>query len=112
MRRRSTPLLIGLLAASLFAGLTHQASALTQWQKDHPWRTGDNLRINNQNQRINREVRRGEITPAQGAHEHAEEHQIRQEERDMASQNGTHLTPADQRALHQQQNALGRQIGR
>jgi hypothetical protein len=37
---------------------------------------------------------------------------IRGEERFMARLNGGYITPAQQRALNQQENAVSRQIGR
>jgi hypothetical protein len=36
---------------------------------------------------------------------------VRQEERDMASQHGGHVTAAEQRALNQQENGISREIG-
>jgi hypothetical protein len=37
--------------------------------------------------------------------------QIRQEERAMASQNGTHITKSEQEVLNQQENAVSKNIG-
>lgn len=42
---------------------------------------------------------------------HRDDRQIRQEERDMASQNGSHITKREDYALNQQENHLSRQIG-
>lgn len=42
---------------------------------------------------------------------HRDDRQIRQEERDMASQNGSHVTKREDYALSQQENHLSRQIG-
>jgi hypothetical protein len=56
-------------------------------------------------------VREGERTRAQAAGLHREDRQIRQEERDTASQNGSHLTRLGQRTLNQQEKAVSRQIG-
>lgn len=82
------------------------------WAREHPRRAQVDERLEHQDRRIRREVREGEMTPQQGAALHAEDHQIRQEERQMARQNGGHLTRAEQRALNQQENAVSRQIGR
>ena len=105
-----------LVVATLFAGListlTGNAMAATQWQKDHPRRAQVNQRLDNQNTRINKEVKEGEITKGQAAKLHKEDRQIRKEERMMASQNGGHITKQEQRTLNQQENAVSRQIGR
>jgi len=100
-------------AATLaLAGLATSALAdQTQWQKDHPRRTEVNKRLANQNKRINNEVKSGQISKAQGAKLHAEDHAIRSEERTMASTNGSHITKAEQKSLNQQENQVSKQIG-
>jgi len=97
------------VAVAAFAG---SGAAETQWQKDHPRRAEVNKRLNNQNKRINKEVKEGEISKGQAAKLHKEDRQIRREERDMASQNGGHITKQEQRTLNQQENAVSRQIGK
>jgi hypothetical protein len=100
-------------AAVALAGLASNALAdETQWQKDHPRRTEVNARLANQNKRINKELKEGEITKAQAHKLHTEDHAIRQEERTMASTNGGHITKAEQRSLNQQENQVSRQIGK
>jgi hypothetical protein len=94
------------------AGLTTTALADTQWQKNHPRREQVNNRLANQNQRIHQEVKEGELSRGQAARLHKEDHQIRKEERLMASQNGGHITKSEQRVLNQQENGVSRQIGR
>ena len=84
----------------------------TQWQKDHPRRAEVNGRLANQNARIHNEVKNGEISKGQAAQLHKEDHQIRQEERDMASQNGGHITKSEKRTLNQQENGVSKQIGK
>lgn len=100
------------LAVLLLAAAPLAAHAETPWQRNHPARTVDNVRLENQNRRIHQEVRTGQIDRAQAAGLHAEDRGIRQEERTMASQNGSHLTRADQTALRQQENGVSGQIGR
>jgi hypothetical protein len=101
--------------ATLFAigavigAMSGSALAETQWEKDHPRRTEVNSRLNNQNAKTNREVNNGKLTQAQGQQLHQEDHQIRQEERAMASQNGGHITKGEQRTLNQQENAVNAQ---
>ena len=84
----------------------------TQWQKDHPRRTEVNDRLKNQNRRIDHEVKDGQITRAQAHQLHKEDHNIRKEERAMASTNGGHVTKAEQKALNQQENQVSKQIGK
>ena len=102
------------LASFLALGLLTAAPAMlaveTQWQKDHPRRTQVNGRLKNQNQRTNQGVKNGKLTPQQAGQLHHEDGQIRQEERDMASQNGGHITKQEQRTLNQQENQVSKQI--
>ena len=94
------------------AGMASTALAETQWQKDHQRRTEVNKRLANQNRRIKQERKEGEITKGQAQQLHKEDHQIRQEERDMASQNGGHITKSEQKVLNQQENQVSKQIGK
>lgn len=100
-----TALTLGLVLTCLPA-----TAGETQWQKDHPRRTEVNKRLNNQNSRIQQGVASGKLTPQQAGQLHKEDHQIRQEERDMASQNGGHITKQEQRTLNQQENRVSKQI--
>ena len=94
------------------AGSTFAAAKDTTWQKNHPRREQVNERLNNQNRRINKELKEGDITKAQARKLHREDRQIRKEERMMASQNGGHITKQEQRTLNQQENAVSKQIGK
>src|SRR5512147_1773876 len=78
------------------------------WNKSHPRRHEVNSRLNNQDRRINKEVKEGDITKQQGAKLHKEDRQIRHEERAMASQNGGHITKQEQKTLNQQENKVSR----
>ena len=84
----------------------------TQWQKDHPRREQVNNRLANQNKRIHQERKEGEISKAQAAKLHREDHAIRKEERTMASTNHGHITKAEQKSLNQQENQVSKQIGK
>jgi hypothetical protein len=79
--------------------------------KTHPRRAEVNARLRNQDRRIHKEVKEGEITKGQAANLHKEDHQIRQEERDMASQDHSHITKQEQKTLNQQENQVSKQIG-
>ena len=92
------------------AALVGTASADTTWQKNHPRREQVNNRLANQNKRIHNDVKNGTLTKSQAATLHQEDHQVRQEERDMASQNGGHITKSEQHVLNQQENGISNQI--
>jgi hypothetical protein len=98
---------------ALFAGTAGSAFAAdTQFDATHPRRAEVNSRLANQDRRIHREVKEGEISKGQAAKLHKEDHQIRHEERAMASQNGGHITKQEQRTLNQQENGVSKQIGK
>ena len=71
-----------------------------------------NRRLANQQKRINAKVAHGQLTRAQAAQLHGQDRQVRQEEKNMASQNGGHINNPEQRTLNQQENAVSRQIGK
>jgi len=100
------------IGVAMIGGSIGAAAASTPWQRNHPWRVQVNQRLANQNRRIDAELRGGEITPWRARALHAEDRTIRHEERVMAGFNRSHLTPAEHRALNQQENAVSRQIGR
>jgi hypothetical protein len=109
----SFPLKRSLTLAATLAVLTAvagTASADTTWQKNHPRREQVNHRLNNQDKRIHNDVKNGTLTKGQAASLHKEDHQVRQEERDMASQNGGHITNGEQKVLNQQENGISKQI--
>jgi len=90
--------------------LTGTALADTTWQKNHPRREQVNNRLANQNRRINQDVKNGTLSKSQAHALHKDDHQIRQEERDMAHQNGSHITKSEQGVLNQQENAVSKEI--
>ena len=92
------------------AGVVGTASAETTWQKNHPRRTQVNHRLANQDKRIHQDVKNGTMSKAQASQVHHEDHQVRHEERDMASQNGGHITKPEQKVLNAQENGISSQI--
>jgi hypothetical protein len=110
MQSKTARLSVTTFAAVITALMTSSASA-GKWAQNHPRRAEVNARLNNQNRRINNELKEGEITKEQANALHHEDHQIRQEERDMASQDGGHITKSEQGVLNQQENKVSRQIG-
>jgi hypothetical protein len=92
------------------AGLSPVHADETAWQKNHPRRAEVNKRLANQNSRINQGLKNGTLTKSEAARLHKKDRQIRQEERDMASQNGGHITKQEQRTLNAQENKVSGQI--
>jgi hypothetical protein len=99
-------------AAALVLSFAGTASAQTNWNATHPRRTEVNHRLANQDRRIHQEVRDGQMSHAEAARLRRDDRQIRQEERDMASQDRSHITRHEDYALNQQENHVSRQIGR
>ncbi|MBV8665931.1 MAG: hypothetical protein JO269_05535 [Burkholderiaceae bacterium] len=90
---------------------TASAPAASTWDKDHPRRAEVNQRLENQNARIKEEVKEGDMSKAKAKRLHTADKEIRQEERDMAKQNGGHITKQEQKTLNQQENAVSKRIG-
>jgi hypothetical protein len=99
-----------LAATAMVFSFAGAASAQTHWDAAHPRRAEVNHRLANQNHRIRHDVRDGDMSHAQAAALHHEDHQIRHEERLMASQNDGHITRQEQRTLNQQENQVSHQI--
>jgi chromatin segregation and condensation protein Rec8/ScpA/Scc1 (kleisin family) len=97
-----------LIVALLFANASFAADG--HWAQTHPRRHEVNSRLANQNDRIHDKVEDGKMSKGEAAKLHHEDHQVRQEERDMASQNHGHITKSEQRTLNQQENHISRQI--
>ena len=110
MNRVTSRFLSAAVITAALAGAAGSARADTTWQKNHPRREQVNNRLANQNRRIHQDVKNGTITKSQAAALHRQDHQVRQEERDMASQNGGHITKSEQKVLNQQENAISREI--
>ncbi|HTQ29214.1 MAG TPA: hypothetical protein VMI35_13845 [Puia sp.] len=102
-----------LVLLALIAFLGFSKAGLAQdgnWAKNHPRRTEVNHRLNNQNARIHDKVKDGQMSKTEAAKLHHEDHQIRHEERAMASQNHGHITQQEKKTLNQQENHVSRQI--
>lgn len=97
------------VVATCTVGSTFAAD--TKWEKSHPRREQVNNRFDNQQDRIAKEVKSGEMSKGKAARLTAKDRKIRQEERLMASQNSGHITKSAQRTLNQQENAVSKQIG-
>lgn len=112
MLKLSTKAVLTTALTGLIIATTTSAMAETNWQKNHPRRAEVNHRLNNQDRRIHNEVKEGEMTRQQAGQLHKQDRQIRQEERDMASQNGGHITKQEDRTLNQQENHVSHEIGK
>lgn len=89
----------------------HNEHTRAQWERAHPWRDQVNDRLERQHRRIRKELREGEITPAQAQALHAQDLKIRTEERAMAQTQNGHITRAQQAQLNAQENTLSQQLG-
>jgi hypothetical protein len=102
--------LIRVTAIVMLAAVAGTATAQTPWQKNHPRRTQVNSRLAHQNKRIHQDVKNGTMSKGQAAAAHKDDRQIRHEERDTASQNGSHITGSEQKVLNQQENGVSKDI--
>ena len=112
MNRTKYAAVIALSAVLLGSLASNVMAADGKWEKNHPRRDQVNDRLENQNKRINHEVKEGELTKKQAVALHKEDRQIRQEERDMASQDKGHITKKEQKTLNQQENVVSKEIGK
>jgi hypothetical protein len=104
-------LFASLILVSLVCAAADAGAAESHWDKHHPRRDQVNDRLHHQDARIHEEVKEGDLTHAQAANLHAQDHAIRHEERVMASHNHGHITKAEQKSLNQQENAVSKEIG-
>ena len=96
-----------------FLGITNISLAQDgSFVKNHPRRSEVNQRLNNQNRRIHHKVKDGDMSKRQAHNLHRKDHQIRREERRMASRHGGHITRHEQQRLNRQENHMSRKIHR
>ena len=110
MKSFTAKFLSATVITAALAGAAGTASADTTLQKNHPRREQVNNRLARQNKRIHQDVKNGTLNKGQAAALHHQDHQVRQEERDMASQNGGHITKSEQKVLNQQENGISKEI--
>lgn len=80
--------------------------------KNHPRVNQVNKREDNQEKRIHKEVKEGEITKAEAKQDRKNLSAINQEKKDMRKMDNGHLTKKDQKALNQQLNQNSKEIGK
>ncbi|HEY7929531.1 MAG TPA: hypothetical protein VID71_05935 [Steroidobacteraceae bacterium] len=102
--------LASLTAAALLLSTPWIPAQAGTWQTSHPRRAEVNTRLAKQNRRIHADVRNGTLTRRQAHALHRDDRAIRQEERDMAHQNGSHLSKPEQRVLNRQESAVSHDI--
>ena len=78
---------------------------------NHPRIDQVNDRLHNENQRINQEVKEGDLSKKEAHHLHKKLKRIHHKERVMAKHNGGHITKAEQRSLNHQENEVSKRIG-
>jgi hypothetical protein len=97
-----------LLADGPVAGGT--GAPIVHTVKHHPRKRQVNRRLKRQLKRIRAKERAGKLSPAEAAKLRKHDLQIHQEEKDMAAQDGGHLTQQDQSTLNQQLNQNSKEI--
>jgi len=116
MHTRTGNTLIAAFALSLLAAggsaMAHGQDKDSKWETNHPRREQVNERLARQHKRISQEAREGELSKSQAHALRQDDRKIRQEERDMAAQNGGHITVAEQKVLNQQENQVSKKIGK
>ena len=99
------------VAVAALLGFSTSSFAQGHWAQHHPRRKEVNNRLENQNDRIDKEKKEGDLTKSQAKTLHADDHKIRKEERLAASQNHGHISKAEKKALNQQENAVSKKVG-
>jgi Ni/Co efflux regulator RcnB len=79
--------------------------------KNHPRVNQVNKRVDNQERRIHKEVKEGDLNKAQAKKDRKNLSAINQEKRDMRKTDNGHLTKSDKKALNQQLNHNSKKIG-
>jgi len=110
LTRTKLTILTAVLSAVL-ASTASGAFAETLWEKNHPRRDEINDRIRLQDARIDLKVATGQMTPEKARYLHREDYRILLQEREMAANDGGHITLVDQFALNQELDVVSKQIG-
>lgn len=108
---RLKTLLAAEFALAVTAGTASTALADGRWAYTHLRPDEANDRVANQNRRITKERREGELSHSQARELRVEDRGLRAQERFDARNDG-HITLAQQRQLNVDENGISRQIGR
>jgi hypothetical protein len=109
MNIKKSLILAGVSLVMAFGAI--DGASASPWSVNHPRRAEVNARLHNQDLRINRELRNGEIGLHRARVLHREDRMLRHEERFDARFHHGHITRAEDRALNQQENGVSHQIG-
>jgi hypothetical protein len=101
----------GFILTAVMAGLMLPAAAQTTTTPAAAPAT-INQRKENQQDRIANGIQSGQLTAGETKHLETKESEVNHEERDMRKLDNGHLTGADRATLHQQQNAVSKDIYR
>jgi hypothetical protein len=93
-----------------FLGIANVSLAQDGFAKNHPRRAEVNQRLKNQDHRINRKMRTGDISRRQASRMHHRNQRVRQEERRMAYKHGGHISRGEQYRLNRQENRMNHRI--
>jgi hypothetical protein len=101
--------LLAAVGLALALGTAMPASAA--WENHHPRRTEVIERVHQQNVRINKERREGEISLVKAHRLHKAEHRILRHEQMDARLHKGHISKGEQHALNHRLNGVGKRIG-
>jgi hypothetical protein len=101
-------LVLSLVGAFAIAASAHADDA--NWKKKHPRRAQVNKRLNNQQKRVDNGLADGKLSTGQAEKIQNQDASIRAQERRDASQNGGHITQAQQTQLNHEENGVSREI--
>jgi hypothetical protein len=101
-------LVLSLVGAFTLAASAHADDA--NWKKKHPRRAQVNKRLNNQQKRVDNGLADGKLSTGQAEKIQNQDASIRAQERRDASQNGGHITQAQQTQLNHEENGVSREI--
>jgi hypothetical protein len=104
-------ILVAAIALALCAGAAASASAQPTFDQTHPRRAEVNQRLENQNHRIHRERREGEISAAKAHRLHLADRRMRMNERRFAAHHHGHISRAEQARLSHRENQDSHRIG-
>lgn len=79
-------------------------------RNEHPRRTEVNQRLSHQRNRIDRKEEAGKMSVKKADKLQKEDHQVRKEEKLMASQDHGPITKQEKKTLNQQENHISKQI--
>lgn len=80
--------------------------------KKHPRRHQVGQRLKNQDQRIDKEVKEGEMSKGEAKKLHRKDRRIHREEKADAAAHGGHITKGEQKDLNRQENKVSQEIGK